>query len=124
MSPTTLATLAAHVDEHGLPWTIVSEPDYQGRLRVQVGSESGAVELARWAATLDHLDWTMHYVAGDDTNTSAAWYVHAIGELDGLVDVWCALPAADLGGTPDVVVEHMRRLTSHASAQVRPRQAQ
>lgn len=109
MSSATLTALAGHITDHDLPWTNIGF--YTTKLDVQlVGGSADA--LARWASTLGGVVWEMW----DFRDTEpAAWHVHARGDLDGDVNVWCSLPG-DFGDTEAEVEARMIGLVAAVAA--------
>lgn len=108
MSSATLARLAEHINEHHLVWACLWRREYYLDVQLHNGSTT---ELARWASTLDGVVWK----AGDFRETAgpgqSAWHVHAAGELDGDVKVWCGLPA-EFADTADEVCRRMATLVN------------
>lgn len=105
MSSTTLVKLAAHIDEHELPWARITDARYN--LRVQLGSDPDA--LIRWVATLGAVVWSAQDLRQLSGDSEGFWAVEITADLDGDVKVWCDVPA-DFADTSEAVVARMTEL--------------
>jgi hypothetical protein len=113
MSAATLPTLAEHIDEHDLSWAHIH--DHHSKLAVQL-SDGAFEDLARWAVTFEaDAMWRVGDFRGE---ADGCWHVHAIGSVDGDLEVWCAVPA-DFAPNAEALEQRLRMAATAADLAAR-----